>query len=428
MEDSYKKLWKFSRSRIGCFIPHTYLNRQRYTETERTSTMTSKERLLAAIERKEPDRLPVTTHHVMPWFLDRYMDGIPGDEFFEHFGLDPITWIIACRPDESAGDYYDPFHTGIGFLEARRVVSDDWRIESEDMGRRDHPTTRYRFVTPKKTLSMTLQGNDQTVWVSEHLVKEKSDIDVIGEYVTHPLCDVGEVNRRTDGYGGRGLARGHICCFDVFGQPGCWQDACCLAGTENMIMATFDDPLWVHEFLGILRDRKLAFIRSLEGARYDILELGGGDASTTVISPTLFGEFVAPYDAALIEAAHDSGQRIVYHTCGGMMPILEMIARRHGNLHPARHGGRCRSRGGETAHRKPRLHDRRIRPVSLFYGVHAGRDEKRGAAVFRGCRRGRRLHPQPVGPLLRRRGRPDPGLRGRGAGLRLLSGLKERAA
>ena len=288
--------------------------------------MTSRERLLAAIERKEPDRLPVTTHHVMPWFLDRYMDGIPSDEFFGHFGLDPITWIIACRPDESAGDYYDPFHTGIGFLEARRVVSDDWRIESEDMGHRDYPTTRYRFVTPKKTLSMALQGNDQTVWVSEHLVKEKSDIDVIGEYVTHPLCDVGEVNRRADGYGGRGLVRGHICCFDVFGQPGCWQDACCLAGTENMIMATFDDPSWVHEFLGILRDRKLAFIRSLEGARYDILELGGGDASTTVISPTLFGEFVAPYDAALIEAAHDSGQRIVYHTCGGMMPILEMIA------------------------------------------------------------------------------------------------------
>jgi len=28
----------------------------------------------------------------------------------------------------------------------------------------------------------------------------------------------------------------------------------------------------------------------------------------------------------LIEAAHQSGQRVVYHTCGGMMPILEDIA------------------------------------------------------------------------------------------------------
>jgi uroporphyrinogen-III decarboxylase len=35
---------------------------------------------------------------------------------------------------------------------------------------------------------------------------------------------------------------------------------------------------------------------------------------------------VAPYDATLIAAAHETGQRIVYHTCGGMMPILEQIA------------------------------------------------------------------------------------------------------
>ena len=91
-------------------------------------------------------------------------------------------------------------------------------------------------------------------------------------------------------------------------------------------MATFDDPLWVHALLTILKERKLAFIRSLKGAHYDILELGGGDASTTVISPKLFREFVAPFDAELIKAAHRVGQRISYHTCGGMMPILEDIA------------------------------------------------------------------------------------------------------
>ncbi len=63
----------------------------------------------------------------------------------------------------------------------------------------------------------------------------------------------------------------------------------------------------------------------LAGARYDILELGGGDGSTTVISPKLFNEFVAPYDSEIIKTAHDAGQQITYHTCGGMMPILEDI-------------------------------------------------------------------------------------------------------
>ena len=82
----------------------------------------------------------------------------------------------------------------------------------------------------------------------------------------------------------------------------------------------------MHEFLAILQKRKLSYIQSMKGARYDVIELGGGDASSTVISPTLFDEFVAPYDAPLIEAAHEAGQRISYHTCGGMMPILEQIA------------------------------------------------------------------------------------------------------
>jgi uroporphyrinogen-III decarboxylase len=91
-------------------------------------------------------------------------------------------------------------------------------------------------------------------------------------------------------------------------------------------MASFEDTAWVHAFLNILKERKKVYIRSMEGARYDLLELGGGDASTTVISPDIFHEFVAPYDAELIETAHLAGQRVVYHTCGGMMPILEDIA------------------------------------------------------------------------------------------------------
>ena len=135
---------------------------------------------------------------------------------------------------------------------------------------------RYRFVTPSKTLTMALETNRYTSWVTEHLVKEKRDIDAIAAHVTTPLCDAEAVNKEAEEYGERGLIRGHIPTFDVFGQPGCWQDACCLYGTEKMIMETFDDPAWVHEFLRTLQSRKLGDIASMKGARFDINELGGG--------------------------------------------------------------------------------------------------------------------------------------------------------
>jgi len=307
--------------------------------------MTSKERMITALDGGIPDRLPVATHHVMKFFLDKYMGGASNEEFFDQFGIDPISWVLAYKPDESKGDYYDPSHTDTGFLEARRTSSDNWRIEREELTGFEYDTARYNFVTPKKTLSMILQSNEHTVWVAEHLIKEKSDIDVIGEFVTHPHCDTAAINEHSAQYGDRGLVRGHIPCFDVFGQPGTWQDASCLMGIEPLIMATFDDPEWVHALLGILFERKLTFIKSLKGANYDLLELGGGDASTTVISPQLFDDFVAPYDSKLIAAAHESGQRIAYHTCGGMMPILENIADMNPDametFTPAGMGGDC---------------------------------------------------------------------------------------
>lgn len=288
--------------------------------------MTSKERMLTALKNKTPDRLPVTSHHLMDYFLKTYMGGIPYPEFFDRFGMDAIRWLVPHRPDPATGDYFDPDQHDISFLESRRIASDNWRILSEEIPDSKYTTRRYRFVTPKGELSMVLQSNEYTSWVAEYLIKEKSDIDLIGEFVTAPNCDVERVNKEAEDFGERGLLRGHICCFDIFGQPGTWQDAACIVGIERLILATYDDPRWVHELLKILQNRKKIFIRSLKGANYDLLELGGGDASSTVISPKIFDQFVAPYDVELIDLAHEAGQRIVYHTCGGMMPLLEQIA------------------------------------------------------------------------------------------------------
>ena len=287
--------------------------------------MTSKQRFVAALTHQKPDRLPVTTHHVMPFFLTKYMNGISNDEFFAHFGLDPIRWLMTFKPDESKAQYYDPHHVP-GYLEARRVTSDSWRIEHELLPDPRYETTRYRFVTPKKTLTTVLQSNEHTSWVIERLVKEKSDVDIIAEYATKPLCDVGEVNKQAAEFGEQGMIRGFVNSFDVYGQPGCWQDASVLFGIEELIMATFEDPDWVHTFLNVMFERKKVFVQSMKGALYDVIELGGGDASSTVISPDIFDKFVAPYDSQLIQLAHEAGQRIVYHTCGGMMPLLERLA------------------------------------------------------------------------------------------------------
>jgi hypothetical protein len=261
----------------------------------------------------------------MPYFLEHTMGGISIQEFFDRFGLDPILWVTAHRADSSRGDYID-IDTDRHGLEPPFICSENWTIEREVHSEQNYRSERFRCHTPSKILSMALQSDEKTTWVTERLIKKNSDIDIFAQYAPVPLCDVKSVNRDAESFGDRGLIRGAIPGFDIYGQPGCWQDAAVLYGIENLILATYDDPQWVHGFLSILRDRKLAFIKSMEGALFDLVELGGGDASSTVISPEIFEKFVAPYDAELIDSAHTSGQKIVYHTCGGMMPILEIIA------------------------------------------------------------------------------------------------------
>jgi hypothetical protein len=288
--------------------------------------MNAKQRFSAAINKKKPDRLPVTTHHLMPSFLKKYMNGVGEIEFFKRFGMDPIRWIVAHRPDSEKGEYYDPEQGEPGFLEAKRICTDNWRTRVDDLGGNGIRTQKFSILTPEKTLSMILQSDEHSTWVREYLIKEKRDIDVIAKYLPAPKCDINEINRVAGEIGVNAMIRGHVCCFDGFGQPGCWQDFACLYGIEKLIIATFEDPEWVHAFLQVLQQRKLVYIRSLKGADYDLIELGGGDASTTVISPDIFNSFVAPYDRELIKEAHRMDQRITYHTCGGMMPILEDIA------------------------------------------------------------------------------------------------------
>ena len=163
----------------------------------------------------------------------------------------------------------------------------------------------------------------------------------------------------------------------------------------------------------------------MAGARYDILELGGGGASSTVISPRIFDEFVAPYDSQLIEVAHRAGQRIAYHTCGGMMPILENIAAMKPNametFTPPGMGGDIEPGRGPAADSAEHLHDRRLRPVPFLQGLHRRADAGRGPPLLPGGRPQRRLHPLPLRQLLRGRAGTDQGLRRRGEEMRVLN-------
>lgn len=270
--------------------------------------MKPKERMLTALNKGKPDRMPATLHQWQDYHLNTYMGGKSALEAFRFVGLDASI------------QYFEP---GWQFWLANAVQgASGWRDEvtivDDDP---DHRVVVHRISTPRATLTYATESNRKTTWVTEHLIKHDDDIHLIRDFMPWSRLNHAEVCRQYDEVGDAGILRGF-----VWGdQAGCWQHACCLMDITELIMRCFDQPEWVHELLGILLEKKLQSIEDMAGARFDLIETGGGAASSTVISPDLHEEFCLRYDRPMHDALHALGFKIAYHTCGGTVGIEEHI-------------------------------------------------------------------------------------------------------
>jgi len=273
--------------------------------------MKPKERLLCALEKGKPDRLPVSLHQWQQYHLDEFLSGISDLEAFERFGLDAqIQYCLASGQYWQAVEDFATFSTQQWCDEAR-IISDD----------PDNRIVQHTITMPEGSLTYGTTANRKTTWISEYLIKHDEDIELIRKYMPVPVLDPAPVNALWEEIGDRGILRGF-----VWGdQAGCWQHACCLMDVCDLILASFEQPEWVHAFLSILLEQKLRFIETMKGARFDLVETGGGASSSTIISPQLHEEFCTPYDRAMHDALHDLGFKVTYHTCGGTKGLEELI-------------------------------------------------------------------------------------------------------
>lgn len=275
--------------------------------------MNSRERMMLALNREKPDRLPVTVHQWQKYHLDVYMNG-----------MTDLKACVACGLD---AQIQYPLEAGQFWLdEFSRFNTDTWRdvptVLSADPDNRmiDHEVT-----TPEGVLTYRIAGNRQTTWVNDFLIKRDEDIRLIERYMPVPPLAVADVAKKYDEVGDKGILRGTL-----WGdQAGCWQHAACLYDITKLIIATFEKPDWVHELLRILLKKKLQFIETMKGAKFDLIETGGGAASSTLISPRIHANFCLPYDRDMHDALHALGFKTTYHTCGGTLGIEELIIDNH---------------------------------------------------------------------------------------------------
>lgn len=288
--------------------------------------MDSRERLLTAINNQKPDHLPAQVHNWMTYYLDAYLGGCDAYAAYERFGLDYVLYV------------------GPHFIWDERDLA-NWRIDRRDLGADEDGNRRWAetITTPDGELHHAGAVNQFTGWETEFLIKSEADFELFAKYAPVPCSlDAAPVIAAQQRVGRRGIVRSHAL---GFGQGSPWQDVCCLVDTQAAILLGMDDPAYLHHMLDVILSKRLRYVEMLKGIPIDLIEVGGGAGSNTVISPKFFREFCLPYDTTQNAALHDARMKVVYHLCGGLMQMLELVADSGADgletMTPATMGGDC---------------------------------------------------------------------------------------
>lgn len=246
--------------------------------------MNSYERVIAALERRQPDRVPL-----VEWVVDeRVMEAmLPGCDYFafnDWLGLDNAGMNRSSWQRDNV-DYVD---------KEKGLFRDQWGV-IRAFGPESSP---YPVEGPLKT--------------AEDIRKyEPPDPEADGILGTLP-----EVVAR---YKGK-KAITAICRDSLFNPSH-------LRGCENYLMDLIDHPKLVHELIDKTLSYDLRVTERMVQAGLDVVVFGDdyADKNSPLMSPKHFKEFVFPGLKRAVDNAHRAGAYVVKHTDGNIMPILDMI-------------------------------------------------------------------------------------------------------
>ena len=105
---------------------------------------------------------------------------------------------------------------------------------------------------------------------------------------------------------------------------GPWNTAVTLRGVEALLNDTFDAPDFVHDLMRLATDTTKAYSVALKETRTGAT-MTEAAASCSLISPTIYREFIQPYHQELFDFYKAEGLNVSLHICGYLDPILEDI-------------------------------------------------------------------------------------------------------
>ncbi len=98
-----------------------------------------------------------------------------------------------------------------------------------------------------------------------------------------------------------------------------------LRGINRLMTDFIDDPDFVRDLFAFVIEMELRFARAQMEAGAGLI--GVGDAAASLVGPSIYSEFVWPYEKKLVDGIHAAGGRVRLHICGRTRRLFEGIGR-----------------------------------------------------------------------------------------------------
>jgi len=100
-----------------------------------------------------------------------------------------------------------------------------------------------------------------------------------------------------------------------------------LIGMTNLMMNMINNPEFVHAIAQMMLEFNLAQLDLLVEAGLDVLVIEDDIASTKspMISPAHFKTFVNHYNRQIVDKAHEKGLKVVMHSDGNLWPLMDIL-------------------------------------------------------------------------------------------------------
>ncbi len=243
--------------------------------------MTSTERVFTALQRGEPDRVPIVEFVIDPKVARATVPGcIDESDCKDRLGMDSV----GC---------------GVQFLRVQDNDDDTYVDEWGVLYKANAEVVAHPVCGPIETM------NDLRTY-------EPPDPNA-----PHRLGTLDDVVKR---YKGRRAIIWH--------QRAAFMWAAYLNGLDNLLVNFLLEPAFARALLDMVLEVHIAVARRAIRAGVEIIVLGDDYAHNAgpMMSPEAFDEFILPRLTKMVDAIHEEGALVIKHSDGNMYPLLESIA------------------------------------------------------------------------------------------------------